>query len=340
MHILVTGAAGFVGMHVSKKLIAAGHTIVGLDNLNDYYDVSLKQARLAQLQALGAAFQFIKADLADKAAMDQLFDGAAFDVVINLAAQAGVRYSIENPQAYIDANIQGFLQILENCRRQKVGNLIFASSSSVYGMNSHMPFSERDHVDHPMALYGATKKANEIMAHAYANLYGLPCTGLRFFTIYGPWGRPDMALFLFTKAILAGEPIKVFNNGQMTRDFTFIDDIVESIVRLAQKPATSDAGFDAAHPDPSISTAPYRIFNIGNGQPTPLMAYIEALEDALGKKAIKEMLGMQPGDVPATSADTSKLGAWVGFQPNTPVREGVRKFVDWYLDYYKVSGLL
>lgn len=336
MHILVTGAAGFIGMHVSQRLIEDGYSVTGIDNLNDYYEVGLKLARLESLKALGQAFQFLKIDMADKQGLQRLFDSQKFDVVINLAAQAGVRYSIENPQSYIDANIQGFLNILEGCRHQQVENLIFASSSSVYGMNSSMPFSESDHADHPMALYGATKKANEAMAHAYANLYGIPCTGLRFFTVYGPWGRPDMALFLFTKAILAGEPIKVFNHGNMVRDFTFIDDIVEGVVRLAHKPATADTTFDAAQPDPSVSAVPYRIFNIGNGQPTPLMDYIQALEEALGKRAITKMLPMQPGDVPVTSADTSKLGAWVGFQPNTPVRDGVQRFVDWYRDYYEV----
>ena len=336
MHILVTGAAGFIGMHVSERLIAEGHSVTGIDNLNDYYDVSLKRARLSRLIGLGQAFHFVKADISNKLAMQSLFDSQKFDVVINLAAQAGVRYSIENPQSYIDANIQGFLEILEGCRHQQVGNLIFASSSSVYGMNKAMPFSESDHADHPMALYGATKKANEAMAHAYANLYGIPCTGLRFFTVYGPWGRPDMALFLFTKAILAGEPIKVFNHGDMVRDFTFIDDIVEGIVRLVYKPAAPAEDFDAAQPDPAVSAVPYRLFNIGNGQPTPLMAYISALEEALGKTAITDMLPMQPGDVPVTSADTTKLGDWVGFQPNTAVREGVQKFVDWYKTYYSV----
>ena len=336
MHILVTGAAGFIGMHVSERLIAEGHSVTGIDNLNDYYDVNLKRARLTRLVGLGQAFHFVEADISDKLAMQSLFDSQKFDVVINLAAQAGVRYSIENPQSYIDANIQGFLEILEGCRHQQVGNLIFASSSSVYGMNKAMPFSESDHADHPMALYGATKKANEAMAHAYANLYGIPCTGLRFFTVYGPWGRPDMALFLFTKAILAGEPIKVFNHGDMVRDFTFIDDIVEGIVRLIHKPAVAAADFDAARPDPAISAVPYRLFNIGNGQPTPLMDYISALEEALGKTAITEMLPMQPGDVPVTSADTTKLGDWVGFQPNTAVRDGVQKFVDWYKTYYNV----
>ena len=336
MQILVTGAAGFIGMHLSERLIAAGHKVTGLDNLNDYYDVTLKQARLARLEALGPAFQFIKAELADRAEIEQIFSQVQFDVVVNLAAQAGVRYSIENPHSYIDANIQGFLNILEGCRAQKVQHLIFASSSSVYGMNRQMPFSESDHADHPMALYGATKKANELMAHSYANLYDLPCTGLRFFTVYGPWGRPDMALFLFTKAILADEPIQVFNHGEMVRDFTFVDDIVEGIVRLTEKPAAADPQFDASIPDPAISSVPYRIFNIGNGQPVPLMHYIEALEEALGKTAIKEMLPMQPGDVPVTSADTSKLGAWVGFRPNTPVVEGVRRFVDWYRSYYQV----
>ena len=336
LNILVTGAAGFIGMHVTKRLMAEGHHLVGLDNVNDYYDVSLKEARLDQLAQQNGHFRLAKIDLCDGKAVTACFDETDFDVVINLAAQAGVRYSIENPQAYIDSNIQGFLNILENCRHHETGHLIYASSSSVYGMNQTMPFSESDHTAHPMALYGATKKANEVMAHSYANLYGLPVTGLRFFTVYGPWGRPDMALFLFTKAILAGEPIKVFNNGQMVRDFTYIDDIVESIARLTVKPAAADPAFDPSQPDPSISSVPARIFNIGNGQPTPLMDYIEALETAIGKSAIKEMLPMQPGDVHATSADTSALGDWVGFQPNTSVNEGIQHFVDWYRGFYGV----
>lgn len=336
MKILVTGAAGFIGFHLCRKLLEAGHDLVGLDNLNDYYDVRLKQARLGLLEDGNRQFRFVKMGLEDKPGIAALFEAEQFDAVVNLAAQAGVRYSLENPQAYIDANIQGFLNILEGCRHQQVGHLVYASSSSVYGMNGAMPFSEADHADHPMALYGATKKANEGMAHAYASLYGMPVTGLRFFTVYGPWGRPDMALFLFTRKILAGEPIPLFNNGQMVRDFTYIDDIVEGVFRLIFNPATPDPGFDPARPNPAVSRAPARLFNIGNSQPTPLMDYVAALEEALGIKADYQMLEMQPGDVHATSADTSLLQEAVGFRPNTPVREGVAKFVSWYRDFYQL----
>ncbi len=335
MKILVTGAAGFIGMHLSLRLLAAGHVVVGLDNLNDYYDVALKKARLARLEH-DNQFAFHQIDLSDRAGMEALFAAEAFDCVINLAAQAGVRYSIENPHSYVDSNVTGFLHILEGCRHHNVGHLIYASSSSVYGLDEAMPFSEAQSTDHPMALYGATKKANEMMAHSYSNLYGLPTTGLRFFTVYGPWGRPDMALFLFTKAILAGEPIQIFNHGQMVRDFTFVDDIVEGIVRLVDKPAAPAPDFNAAQPDSGLSSKPYRIFNIGNSQPTPLMDYVTAVEDALGIEAIKEFQPMQAGDVKATNADTSRLDDWVGFKPNTPVKEGVARFIAWYREYYHV----
>lgn len=333
MKILVTGAAGFIGFHLCRSLLAQGHEICGLDVMNDYYDISLKQARLDQLTP-HAHFRFAQIDLADRQAMETLFEKGQFDCVVNLAAQAGVRYSIENPHAYIDSYVTGFLHILEGCRHHKVGHLIYASSSSVYGLDEAMPFSEAHSTDHPMSLYGATKKANEMMAHSYSNVYDLPTTGLRFFTVYGPWGRPDMALFLFTKAILDGKPISIFNHGNLVRDFTFVDDIVEGIVRLVDKPAAPSPDFDGTKPDSGISSKPYRIFNIGNSQPLPLMDYITALEDAIGQEAIKDFLPMQPGDVAATNADTSRLDDWVGFKPNTPVREGVAQFVKWYGDYY------
>ena len=340
MKILVTGAAGFIGSHVASRLMADGHVVIGIDNLNDYYDVNLKKARLSRLVSnrlnSDNQFQFHECDLADRQAIETLFAQSSFDCVINLAAQAGVRYSLENPHSYVDSNVTGFLHILEGCRHHQVGHLIYASSSSVYGLDKAMPFSEAQSTDHPMALYGATKKANEMMAHSYSNLYGLPTTGLRFFTVYGPWGRPDMALFLFTKAILEDQPIKIFNHGEMVRDFTYIDDIVESIVRLVGKPATADDAFDPKAPNSSTSSKPYRIFNIGNGQPIPLMAYVEAIEKALNKEAIKEFLPMQPGDVEVTSADATKLEDWVGFKPNTPVEDGVKKFIAWYRDYYGV----
>ena len=335
MKILVTGTAGFIGHHLALRLLARGDNVVGIDNLNNYYDVTLKENRLKRL-APNANFKFIKLDLADKAGMAELFAAEKFDVVVNLAAQAGVRYSMENPHAYIDANLVGFTNVLEGCRHNKVKHLVFASSSSVYGANTKLPFSESDSVDHPISLYAASKKANELMAHTYASLFALPCTGLRFFTVYGPWGRPDMALFLFTKAILADEPIKVFNHGKMVRDFTYIDDIVEGVVRLLDKPAQPDPGWSGATPDPATSFAPYRIFNIGNNTPVELMRYIHALETELGKTAKMEMLGMQMGDVPATSADVSRLEAWVDFRPQTKVEEGIAKFVAWYQDYYRV----
>jgi UDP-glucuronate 4-epimerase len=332
MHILVTGAAGFIGFHTSNKLLARGDTVVGLDNLNDYYDVSLKEARLAILEGQ-AGFSFARASLEDRDAMEAIFAEHKFDAVINLAAQAGVRYSLENPHAYIDSNIVGFTNILECCRHHGTGHLVYASSSSVYGINSSMPFSVHDNVDHPISLYAATKKANELMAHTYSHLYGVPTTGLRFFTVYGPWGRPDMALFLFTKAIMAGEPIKVFNNGQMQRDFTYIDDIVEGVVRVMDQPASPNPEWDSADPDPGTSSAPYRLYNIGNNSPVMLLDYVAAIEKALGKKAEMEMLPMQPGDVASTCADIDALEAAVGYRPGTPIDEGVNNFISWYLDY-------
>jgi UDP-glucuronate 4-epimerase len=333
--VLVTGSAGFIGFHLSQKLLERGHTVVGLDNLNDYYDVRLKEARLSRLVAK-PNFRFVKADLTDRELIHDLFLKERFQQVVNLAAQAGVRYSLVNPHAYIDANVSGFLNILEGCRNSRVTHLVFASSSSVYGANTKMPFSVRDPVDHPVSLYGATKKANEVMAHAYASLFGLPCTGLRFFTVYGPWGRPDMVLFLFTKAILEGRPIDVYNYGNMERDFTYIDDIIEGVMRIMDRIPEGDPGWDSDHPDPGRSYAPYRIYNIGNNQPVPLMRLIEVLEDCLGKKAEKNLLPMQPGDVPSTCADVDDLAQAVGFRPSTPIETGVRKFVQWYREYYGV----
>jgi len=333
--ILVTGAAGFIGMHTAERLLAQGETVVGLDNLNNYYDVKLKEARLARLQA-HSRFTFRKLDIADQAAISSLFAETRFATVIHLAAQAGVRYSLVNPHAYVETNVQGFLNILEGCRKSGVAHLVYASSSSVYGGNTRMPFSEHQPVDHPVSLYGATKKSNELMAHTYSHLFGLPTTGLRFFTVYGPWGRPDMALFLFTRAILEGRPIDVFNEGRMQRDFTYIDDIVEGVVRIAKQPPVAIPAFDTAQPDPASSWAPYRIYNIGNHQPIELMAFIDAIEEALGKKGQKNFLPMQAGDVPATHADTADLSAATGFTPGTPVREGVRRFVEWYRAYYGV----
>ncbi len=332
MNVLVTGAAGFIGFHVAQKLLARGDQVVGLDNLNDYYDVNLKLARLAQIENL-PGFTFARIDLQDRPAMDALFRQHQFDAVINLAAQAGVRYSLENPQAYIDSNIVGFTNILECCRHHKIGHLVYASSSSVYGMNSAMPFSIHDNVDHPISLYAASKKANELMAHTYSHLFGLPTTGLRFFTVYGPWGRPDMALFLFTKAILAGEPIKVFNNGQMQRDFTYIDDIVEGVVRVMDKTATPNPAWDGAAPDPGTSSAPYRLFNIGNNNPVLLTEFIAAIEKALGKTAERELLPMQPGDVAATYANIEDLIEAVDYRPQTPIQVGIDNFIAWYLEH-------
>ena len=340
MTVLVTGAAGFIGYHLSTRLLERGTPVLGFDNLNPYYDPSLKRARLEQLQATaartGTPFQLIEADLEDRAAVEAAFAEHKPAKVVNLAAQAGVRYSIENPAAYIQANLVGFGHILEGCRHHGIEHLVYASSSSVYGGNTRLPFSEHQGVDHPVSLYAASKKANELMAHTYSHLYGLPATGLRFFTVYGPWGRPDMALFLFTRAMLVSEPIQVFNNGQMVRDFTYVGDIVESLIRVLDKPAAPDPAFDPSAPDPATSWAPHRVFNIGNSNPTPLMEYIEAIESALGITATKQFLPMQPGDVPATAADTSALEAWTGFKPNTPVREGVARFVAWYREFYGV----
>ena len=335
MKVLITGAAGFIGMHVAQRLLARGDEVVGIDNLNDYYDVGLKEARLAQL-AGETGFRFVKLDIADTAGVAALFAQERFEGVINLAAQAGVRYSLINPQAYAQTNLVGFVNLLEGCRHGSAGHFVYASSSSVYGGNTKMPFTEHDSVDHPVSLYAATKKSNELMAHTYSHLFGLPATGLRFFTVYGPWGRPDMALFLFTRAILEGRPIDVFNHGRMQRDFTFIDDIAEGVVRVLDRPAAPDPAFDKAHPDAATSWAPWRIYNIGNHQPVELMAYIEALEAALGRRAEKNFLPMQAGDVPATHADTAELRAATGFAPATSVREGVRRFVDWYRAYYQV----
>ena len=335
MKILVTGAAGFIGMHVAQRLLARGDAVHGLDNLNDYYDVALKEARLSRL-APQPMFCFERLDVADQAGMAALFARERFDRVVHLAAQAGVRYSLQHPQAYVQANLAGFVNILEGCRHSGVQHLVYASSSSVYGGNTRLPFSEHDNIDHPVSLYAATKKSNELMAHAYSHLFRLPATGLRFFTVYGPWGRPDMALFLFAKAILEGRAIDVFNHGRMQRDFTYIDDIAEGIVRVLDKPATPAAAFDAARPDPAISNAPYRVFNIGNHQPVELMAYIETLEQALGRSAQKNFLPLQAGDVPATNADTQLLHDWTGFAPATPVADGIARFVAWYRDYYRV----
>jgi UDP-glucuronate 4-epimerase len=334
---LITGAAGFIGMHCALRLLERGDDVISIDNINDYYDVSLKQARLQRLTSQ-TKFCFHKIDISDRVAMAALFASEQPDRVIHLAAQAGVRYSLKNPYAYVDSNLQGFMNILEGCRHHQIGHLVYASSSSVYGGNKTMPFSEHDNIDHPLSLYATTKKANELMAHTYSHLYGLPTTGLRFFTVYGPWGRPDMALFLFADAMLKNEPIDLFNHGDMVRDFTFIDDVVEGVIRVLDKPATPDANFDAFRPDPATSTAPYRVFNIGNGNPTPLMDYIGALETALGVTARKNFMPMQAGDLPATSADTSELGKWIGFQPDTPVIDGVQKFADWYLAYYQKNG--
>ncbi len=335
MKYLVTGAAGFIGFHVSQRLLSAGHQVVGLDNLNNYYDVNLKLARLNLLKS-HHGFQFSETDLADRQGMAQLFASNGFERVIHLAAQAGVRYSIDNPHAYADANLVGHLNVLEGCRHHKIGHLLYASSSSVYGLNRKMPFSTDDSVDHPVSLYAATKKANELMSHTYSHLYGIPTTGLRFFTVYGPWGRPDMALFKFTRAIIAGESIDVYNHGHMRRDFTYIDDIAESIIRLQDIIPVKDDNWTVETGSPATSSAPYRVYNIGNSQPVTLMAYIEALESALGKKAHKNMLPMQPGDVLETSADTQALYDVIGFKPRTGVEEGVKRFVAWYRAFYKV----
>lgn len=332
--ILVTGAAGFIGFHLSRRLLQKGEEVVGLDNLNPYYDVTLKEARLSLLEKNGA-FRFIRADIADRKAMAALFEAERPDIVVNLAAQAGVRYSLENPHVYVESNLVGFMNVLEGCRHQNVQHLVFASSSSVYGANTRMPFSVHDNVDHPLSLYAATKKANELMAHTYASLYGLPCTGLRFFTVYGPWGRPDMALFLFTRAILEGRSIDVFNEGRMERDFTYIDDIVEGVSRIMERIPAPDAAWNGARPDPAISFAPYRLYNIGNNRPVTLMDFIAILEGRLGRKAKKNFLPMQPGDVPATFADIDDLVADADFKPATSIEEGIGRFVAWYREYYR-----
>ncbi len=335
MNILVTGAAGFIGYHVARALLERGDTVTGFDNLNDYYDVGLKQARLDRLQSIGG-FTFVKGSLEDAAAVGAVFAGRSFDRVIHLAAQAGVRYSLTNPGAYMQSNLVGFLNMLEACRHAQTPHLTYASSSSVYGLNAHQPFSVHDNVDHPISLYAATKKSNELMAHAYSHLYGLPTTGLRFFTVYGPWGRPDMALFLFTKAILAGEPIEVFNHGKMLRDFTYIDDIVQGVIRTADRIPTPNPAWDATSPDPGTSPAPYRVYNIGNHTPVELDRLIAAIEQALGRKAIRRNLPMQPGDVPATCADVDDLQRDVGFVPATLLETGISRFIDWYRSYYHV----
>jgi len=350
--VLITGAAGFIGFHLALRLLQAGSPVIGFDNLNSYYDRSLKLSRLIQLRACakryGVPFDFLEADLEDTERVDSAFGGkspvglglqsAPPARVVHLAVQAGVRYSIDNPSAYIQSNLVGFGSVLEACRRHEIEHLVYASSSSVYGGNACLPFSERQGVDHPISLYAASKKANELMAHTYSHLFHLPATGLRFFTVYGPWGRPDMALFLFTRAILEGRPIQVFNQGKMVRDFTYIDDVVEALIRVLDKPATPDADFQADQlvPDPSVSWAPHRVFNVGQSRPTMLMHYIQALERALGIKAIMEMLPLQPGDLLATAADTAALEAWIGFVPQTPIDVGIDRFVTWYRDFYQI----
>ena len=336
MKILVTGAAGFIGSHTALRLLARGDEVVGLDNVNDYYDPTLKEARLARFSG-HPGFRLVRGELGDRARVEQLFATERFDRVIHLAAQAGVRYSLTNPHAYIDSNVTGFLHILEGCRHNGVQHLTYASSSSVYGANTAMPFAVNQNVDHPMSLYAATKKANELMAHTYSHLYQLPTTGLRFFTVYGPWGRPDMALFMFTKAILEGQPINVFNHGRMRRDFTYIDDIVEGVVRTNDRVASSDPEWNSDKPAPGTSRAPYRLYNIGNNNPVELMDLIETLERTLGRTATKHMMDIQPGDVPATYADVDDLARDVGFSPKTPIETGVRNFVQWYRDYYGVG---
>jgi UDP-glucuronate 4-epimerase len=334
--ILVTGVAGFIGGAVAEQLLARGERVIGLDNLNAYYDPALKRARLERLEGLAptGAFRFHRLDLVDTEAVAALFAAERPARVLHLAAQAGVRHSIDNPSLYIQSNLVGFGSILEACRHGGVEHLVYASSSSIYGGNRHMPFSEQDPVNHPVSLYAATKKANELMAHTYSHLYGLPATGLRFFTVYGPRGRPDMAPMLFARAILAGEPIRVFNHGRMERDFTYIDDIVEGVIRCLDKPATADPGFDPLHPDPATAAAPHRLFNIGNAQPVPLLQFIALLEQALGRPAIRDLQPMQPGDVPATAADTTALAAWVGFRPSTPIEAGIERFAAWFKEFH------
>ena len=333
MNILVTGAAGFIGFHLCRRFLSMGFDVTGLDNLNPYYSVALKKDRIALLAA-DARFRFVQEDMGDRAAMDRLFDAGGFNYVVNLAAQAGVRHSLTHPEDYINANINGYFHILENCRQHKVDHFVFASSSSVYGLNTKMPFSVHDNVDHPISLYAASKKSNELMAHSYSYLFGLPCTGLRFFTVYGPWGRPDMALFLFAKAILEDKPIQVFNHGKMERDFTYIDDIVEGVVRVTQNIPKANPAWNPAAPDPSSSLCPYKLYNIGNNNSVTLLEFIEAIESALGKKAIKEFLPLQPGDVPATCADIDDLIRDVGFRPATRIQTGIANFIEWYREYY------
>ena len=333
MRILVTGTAGFIGNHLALRLLERGDEVIGVDNVNDYYDVSLKEARLDRIKH-HPGFTEVRAGIHDREAMETIFAKYKPQRVVNLAAQAGVRYSLKNPYAYVDSNLLGFVNILESCRQHNVEHLVYASSSSVYGGNTKQPFSEHDNVDHPVSLYAATKKSNELMAHTYSHLYGIPTTGLRFFTVYGPWGRPDMAYFSFTKAIVEGRPIDIYNHGNMMRDFTYIDDIIEGVVRVLDKPSTPNFLFDTSLPDPATSHAPYRIFNIGNNQPVQLMEFIETLESALGMKAEKILLPMQQGDVQATFADTLELDHWVGFKPNTSVPEGINRFVDWYRKYH------
>jgi UDP-glucuronate 4-epimerase len=333
MRVLVTGAAGFIGYHLAERLLARGDEVTGLDNLNDYYEVSLKEARLARLEKR-PGFAFRRADLADRAALHAVFAEGPFDRVVNLAAQAGVRYSLQHPQAYVDSNVTGFLNVLEEVREHGTGHLVFASTSSVYGANTRRPFRETDSADHPVSLYGATKRANELMAHSYAHLFGIRATGLRFFTVYGPWGRPDMAYFKFTRAILAGEPIPVFNEGRMVRDFTYVDDIIQGVVRATDRPAEPDPAWRSSAPAAASSGVPWRLYNIGNGHPIELMRFVRALEAALGRKAKLELLPMQAGDVEATEADTSAVEREIGFKPSTSVEEGVKRFVDWYRDYY------
>jgi UDP-glucuronate 4-epimerase len=335
MTSLVTGVAGFIGFHLARRLLQQEQPVVGLDNVNDYYDVSLKQARLSELNKLHG-FRFVRLDIAERDELDKLFAASKFDVVINLAAQAGVRYSLVNPHAYIRSNIDGFVNILEACRHSAVRHLIYASSSSVYGAVTKMPFSVHQNVDHPISIYGASKKANELLAHSYSHLFGLPTTGLRFFTVYGPWGRPDMALFIFTRAILANEPIQIFNHGRMARDFTYIDDIVEGVVRLVDRLPTPNANWSGDSPDPAISAAPYRVYNIGSHRPESVMHLVEVLESYLGRKAVKQFLPMQQGDVPATYADVDDLARDIGFAPRTPLETGVERFVEWYRSFYGV----
>jgi UDP-glucuronate 4-epimerase len=335
-NVLVTGAAGFIGFQLSRRLLDEGVKVTGLDNMNPYYDVQLKKDRLDKISS-HPNFTFANLDLIDRKSMEALFDSNEFDVVVNLAAQAGVRYSLTNPHAYVDSNLVGFVNILEGCRHHKVGHLVFASSSSVYGANTAMPFSIHHNVDHPVSLYAATKKANELMAHTYSHLYGLCCTGLRFFTVYGPWGRPDMALFLFTKAITEGKPIQVFNHGKMQRDFTYIDDIIEGVVRVMARLPEPNPAWRGDHPDPGTSYAPYKLYNIGNNNPVELLEFIAEIENALGCKAQKEFLDMQPGDVPATYANVDDLMQDVGFKPETPIATGIQRFIEWYKDYYGVK---